>query len=758
VKFPIRLGKFKNTRILAGASGLLLALTLVAAYIAPVSAVPQWPHQFWGTVYIDSVPAPEGTEVIARIANVTENFTTVVAANHTYGWSPAFKVKGDDPETPEKEGGNNGDIIDFYVAGTWATNFTFKSGSYTVLNLTVPGYNLTVNVTPSVGGNVTVNGVTPSIYPNTTTWVLGKNVTLNATAANGYIFVNWSGNLSGSTNPTNITMDSDKNVTANFWAIYNLTVISDGCCPIDVTGAVNGTVPAGGNLTFTGISEGENVTVSADDTGGCCEFVSWSDGGAQIHNITMDSDKNVTATCSVPGPFTINATAGANGNISPSGAVSVNCSANQTFNITADACYDIEDVLVDGSPVGAVPSYTFTNVTANHTINATFAIRTYTITATAGANGNISPPGAVSVNCGANQTFNITADACYDIGDVLVDGSPVGAVPNYTFTNVTANHTINATFAIKTYIINATAGANGNISPLGAVVVDCGANQTFNITADACYDIEDVLVDGSPVGAVPSYTFTNVTANHTINATFSAITYNLTVNVAPGGGGNVTVNGVTPPSYPNTTTWNCGENVTLDATAASGYSFVNWSGNLSGSTNPTNITMTGNYSIMANFAEVTATLEGNVTFPGRGGPPDSKWIEDFVVRFFQGGSEVRTDNVTTNSSGYFNITGIDPGTYNISIKNWTCLSELEVGVALTAGNTTVVDFGMTREGDSNNDDWIVLADRTILYTGWGTHEGDAGWNAHCDFNRDGWLTLADRTIMYTYWAQHGDLV
>ena len=66
------------------------------------------------------------------------------------------------------------------------------------------------------------------------------------------------------------------------------------------------------------------------------------------------------------------------------------------------------DVLVDGVSVGAVTSYTFTNVTANHTIAASFAIDTYTITASAGANGTISPTGAVSVNYGANQTFTIT--------------------------------------------------------------------------------------------------------------------------------------------------------------------------------------------------------------------------------------------------------------------------------------------------------------------------------------------------------------
>ena len=129
-----------------------------------------------------------------------------------------------------------------------------------------------------------------------------------------------------------------------------------------------------------------------------------------------------------------------------------------------------------------------------------------------------------------------------------------------------------------------------------------------------------------------------------------------------------------------------------------------------------------------------------------------------MVRFFQGGSEVRSDNVTTNSSGYFNITGIDPGTYNVSIKNWTCLSEVVSNVNLTAGNTTVVNFGTTREGDANNDDYITGADRSILYTGWGSQAPNPGYNAHADFNRDGFLTGADRSFMYTYWGQHGDLI
>ncbi len=73
--------------------------------------------------------------------------------------------------------------------------------------------------------------------------------------------------------------------------------------------------------------------------------------------------------------------------------------------------------------------------------------QTFTITASPGAGGTISPSGSVSVNYGASQSFTITPNAGYVLADVLVDGVSVGAVTSYTFTNVTANHTITASFS-----------------------------------------------------------------------------------------------------------------------------------------------------------------------------------------------------------------------------------------------------------------------------------------------------------------------
>src|SRR5207249_3052636 len=148
--------------------------------------------------------------------------------------------------------------------------------------------------------------------------------------------------------------------------------------------------------------------------------------------------------------------------------------------------------LPDALPI----SYTFNNVTTNHTIAASFAINTYTITASAGANGSISPSGAVTVNATDSKTFTIAANTNYHVADVLVDGVSVGAVTSYTFNNVIADHTIAASFAIDTYTITASAGANGSISPSGNVTVNHGSNQSFTVTPNLHYHVADVLVDG----------------------------------------------------------------------------------------------------------------------------------------------------------------------------------------------------------------------------------------------------------------------
>jgi hypothetical protein len=147
----------------------------------------------------------------------------------------------------------------------------------------------------------------------------------------------------------------------------------------------------------------------------------------------------------------------------------------------------------------------------------------YTITASASTGGSISPSGSVSVTSGGSQTFSITPSSGYSISNVVVDGFSAGAVSSYTFSNVTANHSISASFAAKTvqtYTISASAGTGGSISPSGSVSVSSGSSKTFSVTPAKGYSIYSVVVDGVPVGTVSSYTFSNVTSNHTISASF----------------------------------------------------------------------------------------------------------------------------------------------------------------------------------------------------------------------------------------------
>jgi flagellin-like protein len=234
----------------------------------------------------------------------------------------------------------------------------------------------------------------------------------------------------------------------------------------------------------------------------------------------VTADYTISASFAI-NSYTITPSAGAGGTINPGTPQTVTQGGSQSFTIIPDAHYHITDVLVDGNPVGTPSVYTFSDVQASHTINAAFAIDMYTITASAGANGTVTPAGVSTVNYGATPSYTITPDTGYHIVDVLVNGTSVGAVTSYVFSGVTTPQTISASFAINTYTITANAGAKGAISPSGTINVNHGSSQAFTITPDSGYRVLDVLVDGTSVGPVTSYTFTNVQGTHTISATFT---------------------------------------------------------------------------------------------------------------------------------------------------------------------------------------------------------------------------------------------
>lgn len=221
------------------------------------------------------------------------------------------------------------------------------------------------------------------------------------------------------------------------------------------------------------------------------------------------------------------------------------------------------------------------------------------ITASASANGQITPGGTTSLLSGSSQAFSITPSAGYQVSDVTVDGSPVGALSSYTFDNVAGNHTISAVFVPITFSITASAGTGGAISPSGASVVTGGASQTYTITPNSGYSVSAVLVDGTSVGPVTGYTFSSVSANHTISAAFSPLPA-YTISAATQGSGSIS------PSGTISVTFGTNQTFTITPNAYYQISNVYVDGKSIGAV--TGYTFSGveaNHSIAAHFAPIT---------------------------------------------------------------------------------------------------------------------------------------------------------
>lgn len=217
---------------------------------------------------------------------------------------------------------------------------------------------------------------------------------------------------------------------------------------------------------------------------------------------------------------TITATAGNGGAITPPGSANYPQRMAVPYTITPKPGYFIEEVKVDGTPVGSVRSYAFDPLVANHTIAATFAKTApkYTITASASGGGKLTPASAVTVAQGESMAFNITPEGNNQAA-VTLDGVNLGARPRILLSDVRSNHTVSVSFSGT---IKASAGYGGSLTPDGVVPVEYGANKTFKITPVAGHAIAGIQVDGVNAAVADSYTFSKVTASHTLAVTFKS--------------------------------------------------------------------------------------------------------------------------------------------------------------------------------------------------------------------------------------------
>lgn len=226
----------------------------------------------------------------------------------------------------------------------------------------------------------------------------------------------------------NGTVTCPENIDANGVALTTSITIT-----VSAAGIVGAPTPSVGSGTYT---ENQKVALKS------------STEGATIYYTTNGAEPGRTSGTRYTGPITVPGTEG------------------QSVTTTLKAI-----AVKDGIQDSEVKTFTYT-------INIPKPIVKHTITATAGANGSISPSGKVEVVEGADQAFSITANEGYEIESLKVDGAAVSTATSYIFTNVRAAHTIEATFKQKITVEKPSIGKQPqNVS------VKAGEQATFTVKA-----------------------------------------------------------------------------------------------------------------------------------------------------------------------------------------------------------------------------------------------------------------------------------
>jgi len=388
--------------------------------------------------------AVSGTVTINNSGGVILDQTTILPAGTLALTSGVLTLGSNNLFLGNYTGGSSASYIDAHSTGGVAEGVSIFS-TYTYPVGDASNYTpISLNFTSVSGGSPTASvNVTPSKEPHNadgnnylnrywTVALSATGMTYNATAT----FVTADEVVTGL---SDVSM-GEYNGTA--WKIFGTASSTAGGGTISTTGGVSDQ-----NADFTGISNQASVSVSTpaticsggsatltasptdDATGGAGLTYTWSPNtslsattgspvsanpsATTIYTVTMTDGNGITATTNVTvtnSGYAITATAGSNGSISPSGVTCV--SSSQVYTITPGGGYAIDSLIVDGASVPAVSTYTFTSVSATHTIRATFATTcTLTFTETGSVQTWTVPAGVTGISVdvsggsgGANTT------------------------------------------------------------------------------------------------------------------------------------------------------------------------------------------------------------------------------------------------------------------------------------------------------------------------------------------------------------------
>jgi hypothetical protein len=183
----------------------ILCLCLLPGKSFPVQAMPPLPSSFYGTLTVNGSHVPAGLPVSAWINGVQYALSSSLLSET--GSFYAISIPGDDPATPQIEGGVANDLITFKIENLVADQTgLWQSGSNLALNLTATGSTLNIS---SEHGSVQKN-------PAMTYYLPGEEVTITAMPDPGWNFTGWSGDLVSSQNPATLSILQNTSLTANY--------------------------------------------------------------------------------------------------------------------------------------------------------------------------------------------------------------------------------------------------------------------------------------------------------------------------------------------------------------------------------------------------------------------------------------------------------------------------------------------------------------------------------------------------------------
>ena len=308
-----------------------------ASYVANFEPVPE---EY--TITVNADPANGGT--VSGGGTYPEGSTCVISAMPNTGYVfENWTINGSEVSTDP--------TYSFIVSrdAIYVAHFTQSTNHVTI----------TAMAEPVEGGAVSGGG----------TYELGDNCTLYAIAASGYEFVNWT--LNGSIVSTEASFSFPVTSNAVYVAHFN-RIVNHYTVTVSLEPTSAGSVIGAGSY-----EEGTSCTLIAI-ANPTYTFVSWTENGAVVstddhYTFTVERNRNFVAVFSQGQFYTISASAGANGTISPEGDVFVEPGEDKTFAIIPNSGCQVRTVLVDGIDLGPIPSYTFRSVNGNHSIHAEFS-------------------------------------------------------------------------------------------------------------------------------------------------------------------------------------------------------------------------------------------------------------------------------------------------------------------------------------------------------------------------------------------------